>query len=111
MEFAGKDEDMETIEKKFPACLHDFKELLGHLKEYLEQGDADEEDEAPDALLLNKMKNALDEMETDVFDELMEQALNAGYHSVAKAKLEKIQAAYDDFDFENAVNLLDEMMQ
>lgn len=111
MEFAGKDQDMATIESKFPACLREFTQLLEHLKEYLTQESGSEEDNVPDKTFLQKMKSALLEMETDEFDDLMEQAMNAGYHSIAKAKLMKVQAAYDDFDFEQAVKLLDELMQ
>lgn len=109
MEFAGKDKDMDTIEEKFPAYLQEFEELLGHLKEYLENGGSQETDEAPDALFVKKMKSALEEMETDLFEELMEQALNANYSSEAHARLEGIQAAYDDFDFQEATRLLDEL--
>lgn len=111
MEFAGKDNDMETIEAKLPACLAALEELQKNLKNYLENGDSGEESDTPDIMIIKKMKNALDDMDTDLFDEMLEQILSADYNESVMSVISEIQTAYDDFDFSRVDDLLDELME
>ena len=110
MEFAGKDNDMDKIEAKLPACLDALEEMRNNLKEYLENGGSDD-DEKPDALFMRKMQSALDDMDTDAFDELLELALSKEYREDVVQQFRKVQEAYDDFDFSKVTDLLEELLQ
>ena len=112
MEFAGKDNDMDTIEAKLPKCLDTFEELQNNLKNYLENGEDSEEDsDEPDILFIKKMQSALEDMDTDTFDEMLEQVFSSQYNENIMEQFNKIQAAYDDFDFSRVNELLEEIME
>lgn len=111
MEFAGKDNDMETIESKLPVCLSTLEQLQSNLKDYLENGGSSEEDDTPDVLFIKKMQSVLDDMDTDTFDEMLNKALSSQYNESVMEQFEKIQTAYDDFDFSKVDELLAELIE
>lgn len=111
MEFAGKDNDMDTIEAKLPASLEALEELQKNLKDYLENGNSDLEADAPDVFIIKKMKNALDDMDTDTFDELLDEISTADYNEDVMSLIEEMQDAYDSFDFSRVDEILDELME
>jgi len=111
MEFAGKDNDMDTIEAKLPACLDALEELQNNLKDYLENGSVGDEDGTLDVLFIKKMQSALEDMDTDTFDEMLEQVFSGEYNDNVTEQFSKIQTAYDDFDFSRVNELLDELME
>lgn len=109
MEFAGKDGDMEKIEEKFPSCLSAFEELLGNVKKYLD-GDASADGEDAVTASLKKMKAALEDMDTDVFEGILQSMEEQESDGKLLAKLHEIHMAYDDFDFAQTIAIIDEML-
>lgn len=108
MEFAGKDGDMDKIEERFPSCLSAFEELLGNIKNYLDGDMPEGKGIATDAL--SKMKAALEEMNTDVFEEMLCALEKGQTDASAASKLREIRAAYDDFDFAQTIAIIDGML-
>lgn len=106
MEFAGKDEEMEKIECNLPSCLAAFEELLDQIKQYINAGGGE------DAGTENyeKMKNALEEMDTDAFETLLDQEEGRVTDEAVSSKLHEIRAAYEDFDFAKAVTIIEELL-
>lgn len=109
MEFAGKEEDMAKIEEKFPSCLEAFEELLNQIKKYLD-GDASSEEEDTVSAALKKMKAALEDMDTDIFEELLAELESKETDDKLLAKLHEIRVAYDDFDFAQTISIIDEIL-
>lgn len=107
MEFAGKDNNMDLIEAKLPACLEALGKLREDLGNYFENGDSSDE---LDVLLIKKMQLALDDMDTDTFDEIFQQMLDKPYNEAVKDIFSQIQIAYDDFDFSTVNDLLEELI-
>lgn len=111
MEFAGKDEDMAVIEEKFPSCLGAFEELLGNVKRYLD-GDTQDVENTGNALAktLTAMKEALEEMETDDFEEYLDHLEETETDSGIQAQLHRMREAYEDFDFAQAISIIEECL-
>ena len=57
------------------------------------------------------MQSALDDMDTDALDELLELALSKEYREDVMQQFRKVQEAYDDFDFSKVTDLLEELLQ
>jgi len=110
MEFAGKDNNMDLIESKLPVCLDALEKLLADLNNYFENGDSEDSGDAPDVLIIKKLQAALDDMDTDTFDELFEELQSKPYNEAVKGILTQIQVAYDDFDFSTVNDLLEELL-
>lgn len=108
MEFAGRDEDMGTIEEKFPSCLAAFEKLLENIKIYLDGGSAGEESEAS-ADVLKAMKNALADMDTDVFETMLEKLENSMAEVKLHGKVQEIRRAYEEYDFAQTLQLIEEL--
>ncbi len=106
MEFAGKEEDMEKIEQRLPSCLAGFEQLLDEIKQYAKGRDGE------DAGTNNyeKMKAALEEMDTDVFEALLEQEEQRAADEITSSKLHEIRTAYEDFDFAEVETMLEELL-
>ena len=108
MEFAGKDEDMDKIEEKFPSCLAAFEELLGNIKNYLDGSSDEGREDSLDAL--KKMKSSLEDMDTDVFEELLEMLEDSETDGTIRTKLHEIRRAYDEFDYAQTISIIETML-
>lgn len=108
MEFAGKDGDMARIDDRLPSCLEEFEELLANIKKHLDGGSAGGEDAA--TATLKKMKAFLEDMDTDVFEELLGDLEKNESDSARVEKLREIRVAYDDYDFAQTITIIDSMI-
>lgn len=106
MEFAGKDKNMELIEERLPSCLAALEALLGEIKQYLNDGSQETDDQNN----FERMKAALEEMDTDLFERLLEQEEGHTTNETVSMKLHKIRAAYEEFDFAGAESLLEQLL-
>lgn len=109
MEFAGRDNNMQLIEEKFPSCIEALEKLCENLKDYIESG-KDAVKDKPDVNFIKKMQSALEDMDTDEFDDLLETALNTPYKSDVLNIFKEIEVAYDDFDFSRMEELLEQLI-
>lgn len=107
MEFAGKDGEMDKIEEQFPSCLSAFEELLDNINKYL-NGEGSNDSSGVQQILLS-MKEALEEMDTDVFEEYLEK-LEEENEEGLQNKLYEIRTAYDDFDYAQTISIIEEML-
>lgn len=114
MEFAGKDNAMDVIEERLGGCLALFEELLGNIKRYLDGEDAQTDSgDAADtkvADFLKDMKRSLEDMDTDMFEELLGK-LEAYSASIGGYEpLGRIKDAYEDFDFAKTIAIMEEVI-
>ncbi len=111
MEFAGKDEDLAKIEEKFPACLAAFEELLHNIKVYLDGGSMEADSTVNDITeSLKTMKTSLEDMDTDVFERLLEQLEDNVSDGKIQTRLHEIRRAYDEFDYAQTISIIEEML-
>lgn len=106
MEFAGKEENMEKIERCLPSCLTLFEQLLDQVKQYTKSGNS----EGAEPKNYEKMKAALEEMDTDVFEALLKQEEDRAADEITSLKLHEIRTAYEEFDFAEVETMLEELL-
>lgn len=139
MEFAGKDNDMDTIERRLDGCLALFEELLENIKKYLDGEEAGAEngeksfvengEESSDKTgeilgvntekkpqkeeinrILKEMKHSLENIETDTFEVLMDRMESYSISVGGYEPLERIRNAYEEYDFAKIIVIIDEVI-
>lgn len=105
MEFAGKDEDMTKIEERFPSCLQMFEELLANIKQYLDGGST--MDSGDIAEFFKEMKAALEDMDTDVFEEMLDELEERESDGAMKEQVVMMRRAYEEFDFAQTISIIE----
>lgn len=123
LEFAGKDNRIEEIQKKFPGYMEKFKEILELVKDYLIHNDKfagavqeepDLEEQEAEELTraeLSDFKTELDKMNLKVTDALIVQLASRNFGSDVNRDIKKMKEAYDMFDFHQVKAVLGEMLE
>ncbi len=114
MEFAGKDGDVAYLLANMESCMQEYKDLVDNITIYLNEhnqtGDnASGEEIGFDSSLLDKMIQALDDVDFDTFEDTMDELLKQNFGDEINQALNKAWRFYDNFDYDEAAEVLQEL--
>lgn len=115
MELEGKTGNTEYLMQHMDECMQHLKELADAIQEYLNQcaetepENADQPEEVLKTEVLEELIEALDNIEFELFEEKIAQLLTKNFGQEANKELKKVNRTYENFDYDDAKNLLEEL--
>ena len=112
MELEGKTGNTEYLIIHMDECMHHLKELAERIKEYVahhveeDRGNSDQPEETLEAELLDELITALDDIEFEFFEEKIALLLEKNFGQEANDELKKASRTYENFDYDDAKDIL-----
>ncbi|MBR6469216.1 MAG: Hpt domain-containing protein [Lachnospiraceae bacterium] len=118
LEYAGKDSNIEYIEKNLDECLEYFRELLDKVKNMLIEEGAFEDADTPDEGLLDleesaleielvkELQQALNNVNLKRCEEILREISANNYGSDINGTIKQMKDAYEIFDYRKVKELL-----
>lgn len=122
LEFAGKDNNLELINKKFPVYMEAYDKILQDVHDYLVENNCFEyTEETPKDLsltvkeeltreMIEELKSNIDKMNLKECDRIVEDYSLRNFGEEHNRKIAEIKSAYEMFDFHGVKQVLSELL-
>lgn len=112
MEFAGKDGDIAYLLENMKPCMEVYQEMtvqiLAMCEEFKTAGPVKNEDSLRTDVL-DELLKSLEEVDFDRFEERMDELLDTDFGTDVNDVLKKVWNYYDNFDYDEAADLLEQL--